>query len=99
MTTNTRHLLGLEGMSAEDLTRFLDTADSFKEISDRPVKKVPAMRGVTVVNLFFEHSTRTRISFELAEKRLSADSSTSAPREAASPRARPCATPPRTSRR
>ncbi len=61
-------------MSAEDLTRYLDTAESFKEISERPVKKVPALRGITVVNLFFEPSTRTRISFELAEKRLSADS-------------------------
>jgi aspartate carbamoyltransferase catalytic subunit len=72
--TQSRHLLGLEGMSAEDLTRYLDTAESFKEISERPVKKVPALRGITVANLFFEPSTRTRISFELAEKRLSADS-------------------------
>lgn len=74
MTTNPRHLLGLEGMAADEITRILDTADSFKEISERPVKKVPALRGVTVANLFFENSTRTRISFELAEKRLSADS-------------------------
>ncbi|MDH4036128.1 MAG: aspartate carbamoyltransferase catalytic subunit [Candidatus Krumholzibacteria bacterium] len=72
--TQSRHLLGLEGMSAEDLIRYLDTAESFKEISERPVKKVPALRGITVANLFFEPSTRTRISFELAEKRLSADS-------------------------
>lgn len=72
--TQSKHLLGLEGMSAEDLTRYLDTAESFKEISERPVKKVPALRGITVANLFFEPSTRTRISFELAEKRLSADS-------------------------
>ncbi len=75
MSTNGRkHLLGLEGMSAEDITRMLDTAESFKEVSERPVKKVPALRGTTVANLFFEPSTRTRISFELAEKRLSADS-------------------------
>ncbi|HEX5133696.1 MAG TPA: aspartate carbamoyltransferase catalytic subunit [Candidatus Krumholzibacteria bacterium] len=74
MTNTTKHLLGLEGMSAEELTRYLDTAESFKEISERPVKKVPALRGITVANLFFENSTRTRISFELAEKRLSADS-------------------------
>lgn len=75
MSPNARkHLLGLEGMSAEDLTRLLDTAESFKEVSERPVKKVPALRGTTIANLFFEPSTRTRISFELAEKRLSADS-------------------------
>ncbi len=73
-TSNPRHLLGLEGMSADEITRILDTAESFKEISERPVKKVPALRGITVANLFFEPSTRTRISFELAEKRLSADS-------------------------
>jgi aspartate carbamoyltransferase catalytic subunit len=69
-----KHLLGLEGMSSEEITRFLDTAESFKEVSERSVKKVPALRGTTVANLFFESSTRTRISFELAEKRLSADS-------------------------
>jgi aspartate carbamoyltransferase catalytic subunit len=68
-----RHLLGLEGMPAEDLLYFLDTAETLKEVLDRPIKKVPTLRGVTVVNLFFEASTRTRISFELAEKRLSAD--------------------------
>lgn len=67
------HLLGLEGMSAETIKLILDTAASFKEISERPVKKVPALRGKTVANLFFEPSTRTRASFELAEKRLSAD--------------------------
>jgi aspartate carbamoyltransferase catalytic subunit len=68
-----RHLLGLEGMPAEDLNLILDTADALKEILDRPIRKVPTLRGVTVVNLFFEPSTRTRFSFELAEKRLSAD--------------------------
>ena len=73
-TLKRKHLLGLEGMSAEELTLILDTAESFKEISERPVKKVPALRGQTIANLFFENSTRTRISFELAEKRLSADS-------------------------
>jgi aspartate carbamoyltransferase catalytic subunit len=72
--TKRKHLLGLEGMGADELTRFLDTAESFKEVSERPVKKVPALRGATVANLFFEPSTRTRISFELAEKRLTADS-------------------------
>jgi aspartate carbamoyltransferase catalytic subunit len=68
-----KHLLGLEGMTAEEIALILDTAASFKEISERPVKKVPALRGKTAVNLFFEASTRTRASFELAEKRLSAD--------------------------
>lgn len=72
-TLGRKNLLGLEGMSTEELTLILDTAESFKEISERPVKKVPALRGQTIVNLFFEPSTRTRISFELAEKRLSAD--------------------------
>lgn len=68
-----KHLIGLRGMSHADLRLLLDTGKSFREVLDRPVKKVPSLRGVTVVNLFFENSTRTRISFELAEKRLSAD--------------------------
>ena len=68
-----RHLLGLEGTTREELLTILDTAAKFIEILDRPVKKVPTLRGVTVANLFFEPSTRTRMSFELAEKRLSAD--------------------------
>ena len=68
-----RHLLGLEGTTREELLTILDTAAKFREILDRPVKKVPTLRGVTVANLFFEPSTRTRMSFELAEKRLSAD--------------------------
>jgi len=73
MTLSSAHLLGLEGVPAEDITLILDTAQSFKEILGRPIPKVPTLRGKTVVNLFFEPSTRTRISFELAEKRLSAD--------------------------
>lgn len=68
-----KHLLGLRGVSAEKILAILDTANSFRELLDRPVKKVPSLRGTTVVNLFFENSTRTRLSFELAEKRLSAD--------------------------
>ena len=68
-----RHLLGLEGVSKADINLILDTAISFREILDRPIKKVPSLRGMTVLNLFYEPSTRTRISFELAEKRLSAD--------------------------
>lgn len=69
-----KHLLGLEGLTKEEITYILDTAASFKEVLSRPIPKVPTLRGKTVVNLFFEPSTRTRISFELAEKRLSADS-------------------------
>ncbi|HTY39408.1 MAG TPA: aspartate carbamoyltransferase catalytic subunit [Bacteroidota bacterium] len=73
MKLNSRHLLGLDGMTKEELNLILDTAVSFREILDRPIKKVPPLQGKTVVNLFFESSTRTRISFELAERRLSAD--------------------------
>ena len=68
-----RHLLGLENVSAEDITLILDTGETFREVLDRPIKKLPTLRGLTVLNLFYEPSTRTRISFELAEKRLSAD--------------------------
>ena len=68
-----KDLLGLAPLSAEQIRRILDTAEPFKEISERQIKKVPTLRGMTVVNLFFEPSTRTRISFEFAEKRLSAD--------------------------
>ncbi len=68
-----KDLIGLEGMAAAQLTAILDTAEAFKEISERPIKKVPVLRGQTIVNLFLEASTRTRISFEFAEKRLSAD--------------------------
>ncbi len=73
MQLSINHLLGLEGVSEKDITTILDTADSFKTVLQRPIPKVPTMRGKTVVNLFFEPSTRTRFSFELAEKRLSAD--------------------------
>ena len=68
-----KDLVGLEHLSAEQIELILDTAEPFKEVSERPIKKVPALRGKTIVNLFFESSTRTRISFEFAEKRLSAD--------------------------
>jgi aspartate carbamoyltransferase catalytic subunit len=67
------NLLGLEELTGEEIGFILETAESFVEISERPLKKVPVLRGMTVVNLFFEPSTRTRISFEIAEKRLSAD--------------------------
>jgi aspartate carbamoyltransferase catalytic subunit len=68
-----KDLVGLEHLSADQLNAILDTAEPFKEISERRIKKVPVLRGKTIVNLFFEASTRTRISFEFAEKRLSAD--------------------------
>lgn len=68
-----KHLFGLHGVSKNDLRKILDTAKQFRAVLERPVKKVPSLRGMTVVNLFFENSTRTRTSFELAEKRLSAD--------------------------
>jgi aspartate carbamoyltransferase catalytic subunit len=68
-----KDLTGLESLSPDQLLLILDTAEPFKEVSERPIKKVPALRGKTIVNLFFEASTRTRISFEFAEKRLSAD--------------------------
>src|SRR4249920_3538730 len=68
-----KDLLGLEELSGEQIKLVLDTAEPFKEISERSIKKVPTLRGSTIVNLFFEASTRTRISFEFAEKRLSAD--------------------------
>ena len=68
-----KDLTGLEHMTPEQIRLILDTAEPFKEVSERPIKKVPALRGKTIVNLFFEASTRTRVSFEFAEKRLSAD--------------------------
>src|ERR1700690_2247961 len=73
MSWKHKHLLGLEDLSRQDIELILETAKSFKEVSSRDIKKVPALRGKTVVTLFFEASTRTRISFELAAKRLSAD--------------------------
>src|SRR5512139_3745757 len=73
MSLKHKNLLSLAPLSVEDIQLILETADSFKEVSGREIKKVPALRGRTVVNLFFEPSTRTRTSFELAAKRLSAD--------------------------
>lgn len=70
---STKHLLGIKNLQKEDISAILTTAAQFKEVLQRPVKKVPSLRDVTIVNLFYENSTRTRISFELAEKRLSAD--------------------------
>jgi aspartate carbamoyltransferase catalytic subunit len=73
MQLSTKHLLGIKDLTAEDISLILSTATQFKEVLQRPVKKVPSLREITIVNLFYENSTRTRISFELAEKRLSAD--------------------------
>src|SRR6266702_1857114 len=73
MTWNRQHLLDIESLSPEEILTVLDTARAFKAVGERAIKKVPALRGRTVVNLFIEPSTRTRISFELAEQRLSAD--------------------------
>jgi aspartate carbamoyltransferase catalytic subunit len=73
MPLSNRHLLGLQGVPKEDIQLILETTKTFREVLERPIKKVPTLQGKTVVNLFFENSTRTRISFELAEKRLSAD--------------------------
>lgn len=73
MALNIKHLLGLQNVSKNDIQLILDTATTFREVLDRPIKKVPTLKGTTIVNLFYENSTRTRLSFELAEKRLSAD--------------------------
>lgn len=73
MSWNRKHLLDIESLSADEITTVLDTAKAFKAVGERAIKKVPALRGRTVVNLFVEPSTRTRISFELAQQRLSAD--------------------------
>ena len=67
------HLLGIKDLKREDLDLIFQTADNFKAVINRPIKKVPSLRDITIANLFFENSTRTRLSFELAEKRLSAD--------------------------
>lgn len=73
MSLSSKHLIGLQSVPREDLQTILDTAVTFREVLERPIKKVPTLKGKTIVNLFYESSTRTRISFELAQKRLSAD--------------------------
>jgi len=70
---STKHLLGIKGLSADDIQLIFETADEFKDVINRPIKKVPSLRDITIANVFFENSTRTKLSFELAEKRLSAD--------------------------
>lgn len=73
MAISTKHLLGIKDITKEDIELILQTAKEFKEVINRPIKKVPSLRDITIANVFFENSTRTRLSFELAEKRLSAD--------------------------
>lgn len=73
MLLSTKHLLGIKELTSKDIQLIFETADEFKQILKRPIKKVPSLRDTTIVNLFYENSTRTRISFELAEKRLGAD--------------------------
>jgi aspartate carbamoyltransferase catalytic subunit len=73
MALSTRHLLGIKDLTPADIQLIFETADNFKSVLNRPIKKVPSLRDVTIANIFFENSTRTRLSFELAEKRLSAD--------------------------
>jgi len=68
-----KHLLGIKDLSIEEIELIFDTAKMFKEVLSRPIKKVPSLRHLTIANIFFENSTRTKLSFELAEKRLSAD--------------------------
>ena len=72
-TLSSKHLLGIKDINADDIKLIFETADNFKDVINRPIKKVPSLRDITVANLFFENSTRTKLSFELAEKRLSAD--------------------------
>ena len=73
-TLSTKHLLGIKDLTTSDIELIFETADTFKDVLNRPIKKVPSLRDVTIANIFFENSTRTRLSFELAQKRLSADS-------------------------
>jgi aspartate carbamoyltransferase catalytic subunit len=72
-TLSTKHLLGIKDLTTRDIELIFETADTFKDVLNRPIKKVPSLRDVTIANIFFENSTRTRLSFELAQKRLSAD--------------------------
>ena len=72
-TLSVNHLLGIKHINAQDVKLIFDTADHFKQVINRPIKKVPSLRDITIANLFFENSTRTKLSFEIAQKRLSAD--------------------------
>src|SRR5690606_19917456 len=70
---STQHVLGIKDLNSNDIRLIFETAQTFKDVLNRPIKKVPSLRDITIANIFFENSTRTRLSFELAEKRLSAD--------------------------
>src|SRR5690554_4612515 len=72
-TLSVNHLLGIKYITKDDIDLIFETAEHFKEVINRPIKKVPSLRDITIANIFFENSTRTKLSFELAEKRLSAD--------------------------
>ena len=72
-TLSVNHILGIKDLTKADIDLIFSTADEFKDVINRPIKKVPSLRDITIANLFFENSTRTKLSFELAEKRLSAD--------------------------
>jgi aspartate carbamoyltransferase catalytic subunit len=98
MAFTRKHLLGIRELEPSEITHLLDTAETFRDISRREIKKVPALRGRTVINLFFESSTRTRTSFEIAAKRLSADSINVSASLPPSAKARPCSTQRETSR-
>ena len=76
---STKHLLGIKYITKEDIELIFSTTEKFKDVINRPIKKVPSLRDVTIANLFFENSTRTKLSFELAEKRLSADAALNHP--------------------
>ena len=90
---STKHLLGIKDLTPADIHLIFETADQFIEVINRPIKKVPSLRDTTIVNLFFENSTRTRISFELAEKRLSADVLNFQPRLRPSKKEKHCSIP------
>src|ERR1700751_657332 len=98
MSWHRRHLLDIESLSAEEIITVLDTARAFKAVGQRAIKKVPALHGKTVINLFVEPSTRTRISFELAEQRLRRTSSISRLRHHRSKKAKHSKIPPETSK-
>ena len=95
---SSRHIIDIQDLTPEDIKLILDTADSFKEVNQRRIKKLPTLRGRTVVNLFLEPSTRTRTSFEIAAKRLSADGLNFSASTSATVRASRLPTPPRRSR-
>ena len=87
---SSKHLLGIKDLTADDIELIFHTADNFKEVINRPIKKVPSLRDITIANIFFENSTRTKLSFELAEKRLSADVINFSSSNSSVKKAKPC---------